>query len=165
MKRRTFIELSTQGAVGLGLIPFIHSSCAVNNVTKTVNGACCLDCPDSCSWQVTVSKDKVTAFNANYSNPYTASKLCDKMADYPTTVTFNPKRILNPLKRIGKKGEAKFEEITWEKAISEISSQFKTIIKEKSSEAIMPFSYGGNEGKVQGWAGTNFFAHIGATEL
>ena len=165
MKRRTFIELSTQGAVGLGLIPFLSSSCAVNTVTKTVNGACCLDCPDSCSWKVTVAKDKVTEFKANTDNPYTAGQLCDKMVDYPTTVTFNPKRLLNPLKRTGKKGEGHFEEITWEKAISEISTRLQTIIKEKGGEAIMPFSYGGNEGKVQCNAGDNFFAHIGATEL
>ena len=165
MKRRTFIELSTQGAVGVGLIPILSSSCAVNNVSKTVNGACCLDCPDSCTWQVTVSKDKVTQFKAHSDNPFTAGKLCDKMADYPTTVTFNPKRLLNPLKRIGKKGEAKFEEITWEKAISEISSQLKILIKEKGGEAVLPFSYGGNEGKVQCNAGDIFFAHIGSTVL
>ncbi|MCP9754788.1 molybdopterin oxidoreductase family protein [Lacihabitans sp. CCS-44] len=165
MRRRTFIELSTHGIAALGSIPFVSFSCAEKNDTKTVNGACCLDCPDSCSWQVTVSKDKVTEFKANNDNPYTAGKLCNKMEDYPTSVTFNPKRLLNPLKRTGKKGEGKFKEITWDKAISEISTKLKTIIKEKSGEAIMPFSYGGNEGNVQGNAGNNFFAHIGATEL
>ena len=165
MNRRNFLEMSTQGAVGLSFMPLIASSCSDANAAKTVNGACCLDCPDSCSWQVTVENNKVTDFKAPAEHPFTAGKLCDKMANYPTDVTYSPKRLLKPLKRIGKKGEGKFEEITWEKAIAEISTQLQTIIKEKGGEAILPFSYGGNEGKVQINAGDNFFTHIGATQL
>ena len=163
--RRNFLEISTQGVVGLGLAPLITASCSDANGAKTVNGACCLDCPDSCSWQVTVTNNQVTEFKAANEHPFTAGKLCDKMANYPTDVTYSPKRLLTPLKRIGKKGEGKFEEITWEKAMSEISTQLQTISKEKGGEAILPFSYGGNEGKVQANAGDNFFAQIGATQL
>ena len=163
--RRNFLEISTQGAVGLGLVPLISLSCSRAKASRTVNGACCLDCPDSCSWQVTVENNQVTDFRASSDHPFTAGKLCDKMANYPTDVTYSPQRLLKPLKRIGKKGEGKFEEITWEKAISEISTQLQTIIKEKGGEAILPFSYGGNEGKVQINAGDSFFAHIGATQL
>ena len=163
--RRNFLEISTQGVVGLGLVPLITTACSDANRAKTVNGACCLDCPDSCSWQVTVANNKVTEFKAANEHPFTAGKLCDKMANYPTDVTYSPKRLLTPLKRIGKKGEGKFEEITWEKAMSEISTQLQTISKEKGGEAILPFSYGGNEGKVQVSAGDNFFAQIGATQL
>ncbi len=163
--RRNFLEISTQGVVGIGLLPLITSSCSDANAAKTVNGACCLDCPDSCSWQVTVTNNAVTEFKASQDNPYTAGKLCDKMANYPKDVTFSPNRILKPLKRVGKKGEAKFEEITWEKAISEISTKLQSIIKQKGAQAILPFSYGGNEGVVQNNAGDRFFAHIGASQL
>ena len=163
--RRNFLEISTQGAVGLGLIPYITASCSDTHASKTVNGACCLVCPDSCSWQVTVANNQVTDFKAPAEHPFTAGKLCDKMANYPTDVTFSPKRLLNPLKRIGQKGEGKFEEITWERAISEISNQLQTIIREKGGEAILPFSYGGNEGTVQANAGDYFFAQIGAAQL
>lgn len=163
--RRNFLEISTQGAVGLGLLPLINSSCSDANASKTVNGACCLDCPDSCSWQVTVQNGKVTEFKAPAEHSFTAGKLCDKMANYPTDVTYSSKRLLTPLKRIGKKGEGKFEEITWEKAISEISARLQTMIKEQGGETILPFSYGGNEGQVQIGAGGNFFARIGATQL
>ena len=163
--RRNFLEISTQGVVGLGLVSLITASCSDANRAKTVNGACCLDCPDSCSWQVTVANNQVTEFRAASEHPFTAGKLCDKMATYPTDVTYSPKRLLTPLKRIGKKGEGKFEEITWEKAMSEISTQLHIISKEKGGEAILPFSYGGNEGKVQANAGDNFFAQIGATQL
>ncbi|MEZ4903009.1 MAG: molybdopterin-dependent oxidoreductase [Spirosomataceae bacterium] len=163
--RRNFLEISTQGAAGLALTPLLASSCSEANASKTVNGACCLDCPDSCSWQVTVNNNQVTEFKAPAEHPFIAGKLCDKMANYPTDVTYSPQRLLKPLKRIGRKGEGKFEEITWEKAISEISKQLQAIIKKKGGEAIMPFSYGGNEGRVQANAGDHFFAHKGATQL
>ena len=103
--RRNFLEISTQGVVGLGLVSLITASCSDANRAKTVNGACCLDCPDSCSWQVTVANNQVTEFRAASEHPFTAGKLCDKMATYPTDVTYSPKRLLTPLKRIGKKGE------------------------------------------------------------
>lgn len=104
ISRRNFLEISTQSAVSLGLIPLISSSCSDAQAAKTVNGACCLDCPDSCSWQATVENNKVTDFKASSDNPFTAGKLCDKMANYPTDVTYSPQRLLKPLKRIGRKG-------------------------------------------------------------
>ena len=163
LNRRDFIEKSAVLAAGLSLS--MNSSCSKSIVNKTVNGACCLDCPDSCSWTVTVKNDKITDFSASKSNPYTAGKLCDKMANYPKEVTFNPERILKPLKRVAEKGKGQFEEISWEKAISEISTKLKDIITKEGGEAILPFSYGGNEGNVQNSAGNRFFAHIRATQL
>jgi anaerobic selenocysteine-containing dehydrogenase len=164
--RREFIEISTKGAAVLGLasLPLINS-CA-SDVTKIVKGACYHDCPDRCSWHVTTVNGKVTDFKASQDNPFTAGKLCDKMVNFPQDVTYHPDRILTPLKRIGQKGEAQFERVSWKQAITEVADKLKTIVNQKGGEAILPYSFGGNQGMVQGdGISKRFFARIGASRL
>lgn len=166
--RRTFIEVSALGAAGISFAPLTSlSSCTTSeDVTKTVFGACYHDCPDRCSWHITTANNQVIAFEANKNDPYTAGKLCDKMVDFPKDVTFHPDRILTPLKRTGPKGTGAFEPISWEQGIDEIAIKVKDIIKQKGGEAILPYSFGGNQGLVQRGALANrFFARIGASQL
>ena len=164
--RRQFIEISTKTAIGIGLtsLPLITTSCLSSSTAKIVQGACYHDCPDRCSWKVTTIDNKVTDFQAN-NNPFTAGKLCDKMVNFPNDVTFHSDRILTPLKRTGDKGKGEFTKISWKQAIEEVSTKLKTIINEKGGEAILPYSFGGNQGKVQSKVPNRFFAHIGASQL
>ena len=166
LDRRTFIELTTIGGVGLGMtgLPLTLSGCAEGG-PKTVKGACHHDCPDRCSWEVTVENDQVIDFKASSDNPYTAGSLCEKMENFPQDVTYNPDRLLKPLKRIGPKGAGEFVEVSWEEAIADIASKLKSIINEHGGEAILPYSFGGNQGEVQGPAGARFFARVGASQL
>ena len=165
--RREFIELSAKGVAAISLLSLpALSSCANSETTKMVFGACYHDCPDRCSWKVTTVGDKLTDFQASKSNPYTAGNLCDKMISFPNDVTYHPNRILSPLKRTGLKGKGEFKNISWEQAISEVAFKLQSIINEKGGEAILPYSFGGNQGKVQSRAISNrFFAHIGASQL
>jgi anaerobic selenocysteine-containing dehydrogenase len=134
--------------------------------SKTVHGACYHDCPDSCSWTVTAVDGKITNFAASKTNPYTAGKLCNKMDNFPSDVTFHPNRILTPLKRTGAKGKAEFKPISWEDALKEISARLKAVIQEHGGESVLPYSYGGTEGLVQSDAMSGrFFARIGASKL
>lgn len=168
INRRTFIELSVQGAIGVGIstIPIMTMSSCTSSYAKTVHGACYHDCPDTCSWTVTAVENKITEFKASATNPYTAGKLCSKMENFPSDVTFHPDRILTPLKRIGKKGAAEFEPISWKQAIFEVGSKLKTIISEKGKEAVLPYSFAGTQGLIQRESiSERFFAHLGATKL
>jgi anaerobic selenocysteine-containing dehydrogenase len=134
--------------------------------TKTTHGACYHDCPDTCSWTVTSQDGKITDFKASKSNPFTAGKLCSKMNRFPDDVTFHPDRILTPLKRIGKKGEGRFEKISWAQAISEVVQKLKFVIGEKGPESVLPYSFAGTEGLVQkNSISARFFAHMGASKL
>jgi anaerobic selenocysteine-containing dehydrogenase len=166
--RRTFIELSVIGAVGTGLTTtsmLLNSGCSNDNV-RTVHGACYHDCPDRCSWVIKAKDNQILNFQASKDNPYTAGKLCSKMENFPNDVTYHPDRILTPLKRVGKKGEGKFEPISWEKAIGEVASKLNALISQYGGESILPYSFGGNQGMVQSdTISTRFFAQIGATKL
>lgn len=170
ISRRKFIDLSAKGSAGLGLaqsltLPVLSlTACAPKS--KTTHGVCYHDCPDACSWTVTTENKTVTSFRANSSNPYTGDKLCGKMYSFPNDVTFHPNRILFPLKRVGPKGEGKFERISWEQAITEVASKTKEIISEKGAEAILPYCFAGTEGLVQrNSISDRFFTHIGASRL
>ncbi|MCO5724646.1 molybdopterin-containing oxidoreductase family protein [Robiginitalea marina] len=165
--RREFLELSAKTAAGIGLtsLPLVGSGCLGPSPAKTVHGACYHDCPDRCSWKVTAADGKVTAFQAG-DNPYTAGKLCNKMDAFPSDVTYHPDRLLTPLKRTGEKGTGTFTPISWEQAIGEVAGKLRAIVAKSGGEAILPYSFGGNQGLVQGEAIPNrFFARLGASQL
>jgi len=72
--------------------------------------------------------------------------------------------VLYPLRRTGPKGSRQFTRISWDEAIAEITARWKDIIARYGSQAIMPYSYLGNEGLVQGLtAGDAFFNCLGST--
>jgi anaerobic selenocysteine-containing dehydrogenase len=118
-----------------------------------VFGACPLDCPDGCSWVVTVD-DEGRAINlrGNRKHPFTAGALCAKVNGY-LDHTRAPDRILHPLKRVGRKGEGRFERITWDEALETIAARLKATIDEHGGEAIWPFQGTGTLGYVQGLEG------------
>ena len=93
----------------------------------------------------------------------TRGTLCVKLKDYHDH-HYNPDRVLYPLRRSGPKGSRQFARISWDEAIAEITSRWKDIIAKYGSQAIMPYSYLGNEGLVQGLtAGDAFFNRLGST--
>jgi anaerobic selenocysteine-containing dehydrogenase len=97
-------------------------------------------------------------------HPTTAGVLCTKVARY-TERTYHPDRLLYPMRRVGKKGEGKFERITWEQAIDEIGARLKPIAA-RDPQAILPYSYCGTMGLVQGEAmAMRFFHKLGASLL
>ena len=164
LSRRDFIELTVLGTAGVGLAT-VPGLTGCGPAMKTVYGACYHDCPDRCSWKVTVTDGKVTDFSASTSDPYTAGELCDKMTRFPDDVTYHPDRILKPLKRVGPKGSGQFEEVSWEEAIADVAERLNTIIANDGGESVLPYSFGGNQGELQSSAGSRFFAHIGASQL
>ena len=72
-------------------------------------------------------------------HPYTRGGLCSKLRDYEAR-HYHPDRLLHPLKRVGAKGEGKFERISWEAAIGEITDRWKAIIAAHGPQAIAPYS-------------------------
>ena len=164
ISRRKLFDLGIKScaAIGLSQTPLF----ALTSTEKTVHGACYHDCPDACSWIVSSKDGQITRFEGDKSNPFTAGKLCDKMNQFPDDVTFHPDRILTPLKRTGEKGKGEFKPVSWEEALHAIGARLKSIIQEKGSTAILPFSYAGTEGYVQhNCMSDRFFARMGATRL
>ncbi|MDK1386498.1 molybdopterin-dependent oxidoreductase [Sinorhizobium sp. 8-89] len=130
---------------------------------RVLFGGCPHDCPDTCAMLYTVDGDKLTNVRGNPAHPITRGGLCVKLNDFAEH-HYNPDRVLYPLKRIGRKGSGSFERISWDDALSEIREHWEGIINDYGPEAIMPVSYLGNEGLVQGLnVGDAFFNRMGAT--
>ncbi len=130
---------------------------------SVVYGACPHDCPDTCSMLVTVENGRAVKVEGHPDHPYTRGTLCGKVNDYLDRV-YSPDRILYPMRRIGPKGSGQFERISWDSALNEVAERFKQIINDYGSEAIMPSSYLGHEGLLNGLTvGDAFFNRLGST--
>jgi anaerobic selenocysteine-containing dehydrogenase len=126
-------------------------------------GGCPHDCPDTCAMIYEVADGRLVEVRGNKEHPMTRGGLCVKLKDYHDH-HYNPDRVLYPLRRVGPKGSRQFARISWDEAIAEIAKRWKDIIARHGSQAIMPYSYLGNEGLVQGLtAGDAFFNRLGST--
>ena len=127
---------------------------------------CPLDCPDTCSLSVTVDAGRITKIRGSRANPYTAGVLCAKVPESYPEFVHGPGRLTTPLRRVGKKGEARFERITWEQALDEIHARVSSVIAEHGPQAVMPLNYGGPHGLLAGGSmDLRFFHRLGATLL
>jgi anaerobic selenocysteine-containing dehydrogenase len=156
-KRRKHVETIDQKLVRLSSAPA--------DTRSFVRGACPLDCPDGCSWIVTVQDGKATGLQGAPDHPFTSGALCAKMNGYLSHVSA-PDRLLYPLRRIGKKGEGRFERISWDDAIGEIATKLANIITTYGGEAIWPYQGTGTLGYLQGLegrAGSRLWNVLGAS--
>ncbi|MSP66542.1 MAG: molybdopterin oxidoreductase family protein [Alphaproteobacteria bacterium] len=133
-------------------------------IEQKVRGACPLDCPDTCSWTVTVRDGVAVKLEGDRDHPYTRGALCVKMKDY-LDYTRTPNRLLHPLRRVGPKGAGRFERVSWEAALVEIAARLKETIAQFGGEAIWPYHGTGNMGLIQGsgGAGRRLWNALGAS--
>ena len=141
---------------------------------KVVHAACPHDCPDACGVLITVENDRATRIQGDPAHPVTRGFLCAKVAKYLDRV-YSPDRVLYPMRRVRPKGPAAgegsraalaFERIAWDEALDEITARFRAIISEFGSEAILPYSYGGTLGALNGASmDRRFFHRLGASQL
>jgi anaerobic selenocysteine-containing dehydrogenase len=116
---------------------------------QQIRGACALDCPDTCSWIVTVKNGEPVALRGDPTHPYTRGALCNKVADY-LAYTRSPDRLLYPMRRTGPKGSGQFTRISWDEALDRIAAEFGDTIAKHGGEAIWPYVGSGNMGLIQG---------------
>ena len=154
-------------------------------MTQIVKAACPHDCPDACGVLITVDDGRATRIQGDPEHPVTRGFLCAKVAKYLDRV-YSPDRVMYPMRRIAPKGPAAdagksarttqshspadltqlWQRISWDEALDEIASRFRTIAAEFGSEAILPYSYGGTLGALNGASmDRRFFHRFGASQL
>ncbi len=138
---------------------------------KVVHAACPHDCPDACGVLITVQDGRATKIQGDSAHPITRGFLCAKVAKYLDRV-YSPDRVLYPMRRIVPKGPSEertstsWRRISWDQALDEITARFQRISTEFGSEAILPYSYGGTLGALNGASmDRRFFHRLGASQL
>ncbi|MCL4853706.1 MAG: molybdopterin-dependent oxidoreductase, partial [Bryobacteraceae bacterium] len=122
-------------------------------------------CPDCCSVLVTVENGHATRLRGNPDHPVTRGFLCGKVARYLDR-EYSPERLLYPLRRTGAKGEGRFERISWDEALASIAGELCSISERFGPEAILPYSYAGTMGYLNGSGmDRRFFHRLGASRL
>jgi anaerobic selenocysteine-containing dehydrogenase len=136
-----------------------------NLAAETRHSVCALDCPDACSLLINVDQGHGSRLRGDPDHPVTRGFLCGKVARYLER-EYSPARLLYPQRRTGRKGEGRLQRITWDDALDEIAGRFQTLAAEFGSESILPYSYGGTMGYLQGSGmDRRFFHRLGASRL
>ncbi|MGA2131404.1 MAG: molybdopterin-dependent oxidoreductase [Bryobacteraceae bacterium] len=129
------------------------------------HSVCALDCPDACSVLVTIDGDRATRLRGNPDHPVTRGFLCGKVARYLER-EYSPDRLLYPQRRTGAKGEGRFARVTWDEALDEIAARLKSIAATYGPESVLPYSFAGTMGFLQGQGmDRRFFHRLGASRL
>jgi len=141
---------------------------------RVVHAACPHDCPDACGVLISIEDGRATKIQGDPAHPVTRGFLCAKVAKYLDRV-YSPDRVLYPMRRIAPKGSScgagtpvrsVFQSITWDEALNEITQKFRSIIAEFGPESILPYSYGGTLGALNGASmDRRFFHRLGASQL
>ncbi|MFM2066266.1 MAG: hypothetical protein RLZZ584_1175, partial [Pseudomonadota bacterium] len=134
---------------------------------RTVHAACPHDCPDTCALRVIVQDDQVVELHGHPDHRHTRGVLCTKVSRYAER-TGHPDRLLYPMKRVGPKGgrdAGQFVRIGWDEALATIAARLGEIAA-RDPEAILPYSYAGTMGLLQGESmAARFFHRLGASRL
>ena len=112
---------------------------------SVVETACPLDCPDACSLSVTVQHGKIVEIDGSHSNPVTDGFICAKVRKFGDRV-YGPDRLLYPAVRKGRKGEGRFERVSWDEALELIAERMRRAKAASGGASILPYSYGGSNG-------------------
>jgi anaerobic selenocysteine-containing dehydrogenase len=129
-----------------------------------VSGACPHDCPDTCALRVTVRDGVAVRVAGDPDHPPTRGVLCTKVSRYLER-TYSPDRLSVPLRRVGPKGSGRFEPAGWDEALDSIAGRLGAIAA-RDPQRILPYSYAGTMGLVQGdGLAMRFFHALGASLL
>jgi anaerobic selenocysteine-containing dehydrogenase len=133
--------------------------------TEALPSACPLDCPDACSLEVTVHEGRVAKIDGGRANPVTQGYICAKVRRFAEHV-YGTERLRTPARRVGEKGEGRFEPLSWDEALGLVADRLRSVRAEQGGEAILPFSYGGSNGYLsQDTTDARLFYRLGASRL
>lgn len=131
----------------------------------TVATACPLDCPDSCSLDVTIERGKVVEIDGSRANPVTAGYICAKVRRFGERV-YGPDRLMYPMVRKGPRGSNTFARVSWNEALERVATEMLKARDRWGGESILPFSYGGSNGPLtQDTNDAELFRRFGTSRL
>src|SRR5262245_51688330 len=108
----------------------------------------CFNCESACGLLAYIDKDtnQIQKFEGNPENPGSRGRNCAKGPATLNQVT-DPDRILYPLKRAGKRGEGKWERVSWDEVLDDLASRIrKAIVEDRRGEIMYHVGRPGEDG-------------------
>lgn len=146
ISRRTLVKSTAIGSLALAAggfsLPFTlrSAAAAVQQASeKVVWGACSVNCGSRCALRLHVKDNEVTwvetdnTGNDEYGNHQV--RACLRGRSIRRRIN-HPDRLNYPMKRVGKRGEGKFERISWDEALDTIASSLKKTVEQYGNEAV-----------------------------
>ncbi len=144
----------------------METNAASTSKKRTVLTTCPRDCYDACGMAITIADNKIFRVGGDPKHPVSRGKLCPKCAVAYNNTWLDPdSRITQPLRRTGRKGEGRFEPVSWDQALSEIAEKLQNIIQEKGARTILNTHYTGTFALLGFLFPMRFFNRLGATEV
>lgn len=141
------------------------SGANTTGIETTVQTACPLDCPDSCSLEVTTRGGRVVALDGGASNPVTQSYICAKVRRFPKRL-YGEDRLTFPMVRTGDRVDGRFRRASWDEALDLVVSRLREIRDRWGGEAVLPYCYGGSNGFItHDGLDAVLFRRLGASRL
>jgi len=111
----------------------------------------CFNCESACGLLAYIDKEdgKIRKFEGNPHHPASRGRNCAKG---PATINQvkDTERILYPQKRVGERGEGKWETISWEQALDEIAAKIQKSLKaERRDKVVYHVGRPGHEGYME----------------
>lgn len=155
ISRRDFLKMGSAAAVTLAVGQFVPPSVAkaartMGQINAQGDGEIATMC-EMCVWRCGVLAKarggKVVKLDGNPDHPHSKGKLCPR-GQAGLMTTYDPDRVLTPLVRVGKRGEGKFREASWDEALDIVAWNMLEI-KQKYGPEAMIFSSTHNLSQVQ----------------
>ena len=147
-----------------GIVMGMSTSISAVPATTVIRGACPHDCPDTCALRVTVQDGRAIKVQGDPDHPTTHGALCTKVSRY-TERSYHAERVLHPLRRVGRKGEGRFERVSWDEALDEIATKWKAIIAESGPLALLGYAYSAHQGLMNRGLVNGLFHALGSSRL
>ena len=130
----------------------------------TLNTACPLDCPDTCSLTATVDDGRLVGVDAGDGNPLTDGFICQKVKHHARRV-YAPERVLTPLVRTGPKGAGEFRPASWDEALDLVAERMRDAAARFGAESVVPYVYNSSAPAMQSLVTDRFFGRFGASRV
>lgn len=131
-----------------------------------IRTTCPRDCYDSCGIEVVRQDGAIREVRGDPGHPVNRGTLCAKCAVAYNGILRDPfARLGQPLRRMGAKGEGRFEPLAWDEAIAVIASRLADIARTAGPAAIVNAHYTGTRSLLARDFPMRFFNRLGATEV
>src|SRR5262245_58403809 len=117
-----------------------------------------------CSMLAHVEGGRVVRIQGDPANPLTAGFACAKV-NRDHELVHSPQRLATPLRRIGPKGEGKFQPFGWDEALAEIVARWKAIIAQDGPLALLGYAYSAHQGQMNRGLVNGLFHALGSSRL